>query len=117
MPTGVYDHSFRKGIKLSDEHREKLRHARKLHDSEHPQWRGDTVKYIALHQWVARKLGKPMMCENCGNDALQPRQYNWANVSGEYKRDISDWARLCVSCHHLIDNISNKVWAIRRKKA
>jgi len=24
---------------------------------------------------------------------------HWHNISGEYKRDVSDWIRLCAKCH------------------
>lgn len=65
-------------------------------------WKGDKVGYSALHDWVRRVLGTPMQCENCGTTTH--RQFEWANLSGEYKRDISDWARLCKMCHVLIDD-------------
>lgn len=66
-----------------------------------PNWRGDGVGYFALHDWVYRTLGRPMQCENCGS--TDHKRYEWANLSGEYKRDTSDWARLCKMCHHLMD--------------
>src|SRR5438132_9747188 len=62
-------------------------------------WKGDNVGYLALHAWVARNLGKPSLCEHCGANNLRPRQYHWANKSGEYKRSLEDWLRLCVKCH------------------
>ena len=55
--------------------------------------------YVAVHQWVARKLGRPRNCDNCGKKDLRQRQYHWANKSGYYKRDVGDWMRLCVKCH------------------
>ena len=64
-------------------------------------WKGDKVGYSALHDWIRRQLGTPKVCENCGS--TNHKQYEWANISGEYKRDTSDWARLCKMCHHLID--------------
>lgn len=65
-------------------------------------WRGDYVGYPALHDWVARALGRPRKCENCGT--VEAVRYEWANLSGEYRRDTGDWARLCKMCHALIDN-------------
>jgi len=62
-----------------------------------------TNAYRAVHYWIAKQMGKPQECENCGctdGDVA----YEWANLSGEYLRDISDWARLCKRCHNLIDN-------------
>lgn len=65
-------------------------------------WQGDNVGYFALHDWVARQLGRPKKCENCG--ATKHKKFEWANLSGKYRRDINDWVRLCKMCHVLIDN-------------
>lgn len=67
-------------------------------------WKGDDVKYRSLHKWVERQLGQPRFCEDCGNRELNHRQYHWANVSGNYKRIINDWRRLCVKCHKAFDS-------------
>jgi hypothetical protein len=69
----------------------------------HPNWKGDEIGYRALHKWVEFRLGKPRFCENCGNGNLTHREYHWANISGLYKRQLSDWRRLCVSCHSKFD--------------
>lgn len=58
-------------------------------------------EYVMVHKWVRKQLGAPSMCENC--ERVDAKQYDWANLSGEYLRDISDWARLCKSCHLLVD--------------
>ena len=68
---------------------------------ESPSWKGDAVGYGALHAWVKKMLGAPMQCSRCGT--TERKWYDWANVSGEYKRDISDWVRLCRSCHRKQD--------------
>lgn len=39
------------------------------------------------------------ICENC----KQSKKTQWANISGEYKRELNDWAELCAACHALID--------------
>lgn len=77
---------------------------------ENNMWKGDEVGYIALHLWIKGKLGKANHCENIdcfyprtdikGRTLLEPKKFHWANVSGEYKRDISDWRQLCSSCNH-----------------
>ena len=67
------------------------------------QWKGDKVGYIALHIWVAEKLGKSDICDFCGTSGLKGRQIHWANKSHQYKRDINDWIRLCASCHRYYD--------------
>lgn len=64
--------------------------------------KGTMNEYWVVHQWVNRQLGKPQECENCGDG--YDKRFQWANISGQYKRDISDWARLCYICHLLFDN-------------
>lgn len=71
-----------------------------------PNWKGDNVQYDGLHDWVRRQLGKPSKCEHC--DTTTARLYDWSNISGEYKRDISDWQRLCRKCHIKYDSIPDK---------
>jgi hypothetical protein len=66
----------------------------------HSQWKGDQVGYGALHAWVRKMLGKPTECENlmCKHSKKNKR-FVWANISGEYERNISDWHSLCYSCN------------------
>lgn len=68
-------------------------------------WKGDTVGYTGLHAWVRRQLGTPKECEHCDKDGLVGRKIHWASKSGEYKRDVDDWIRLCASCHSKYDKI------------
>jgi hypothetical protein len=65
-------------------------------------WRGANPSYGALHDWVSYHLGRPKLCENC--NSVDHTRYEWANISGEYRRDLIDWVRLCKTCHVLIDN-------------
>ncbi len=62
-------------------------------------WKGENVGYGALHEWVKRERGSPMKCEWCGKTSNVPQMIHWANVSGEYHRDLNDWIRLCAKCH------------------
>lgn len=77
-----------------------------------PEWKGDKVSYGALHVWIRRNFGKPNKCENpeCVyprmNDRemmIRPKRFDWANMSGKYLRDRTDWKMLCVSCHKIYD--------------
>ncbi len=76
-------------------------------------WKGDEAGYGALHDWLVIRLGKPKICDECGT--TKAKKFEWANISGEYKRDITDWKRLCKSCHMIFDNAGNKIWESRRK--
>lgn len=66
-----------------------------------PAWKGDAVGYSGLHRWVASRLGKPRRCTRC-NLEMEMKFMHWHNISGEYKRDLSDWLRLCIRCHRKI---------------
>lgn len=80
---------------------------------ENPNWKGDAVGYTALHMWLYGKLGQPQLCEVCGS--TNKKKYEWANISGLYKREVSDWKRLCTSCHRNFDGHGYKAWDTRRK--
>lgn len=60
-----------------------------------PMWRGDIVGYSALHAWIKRHKIKSVNCEMCQNT----KPLDLANISGEYKRELSDWEWLCRKCH------------------
>ena len=74
---------------------------------------GASTEYRLLHYWVEKQLGKPLRCDECG--ATEKRRYHWANVSGEYKRELSDWRRLCVPCHARESNWGRKPGKVARE--
>lgn len=58
-------------------------------------------EYVGLHHWVAKQLGKPKSCSRCSKTT---GYFDWANLSGRYLKDLTDWARLCRACHSMMDN-------------
>ena len=88
---GVMPLAWNKGKKLG---RNKY-----ISNENHYLWKGDKVGYKALHGWLRRKYGIPDKCEKCGNNKFM----EWANISGEYKRERNDWMKLCKSCHNKFD--------------
>jgi len=66
-------------------------------------WKGDKVSYRSLHKWVERHLGKSDTCEECGIKNFIGHQIHWANINHEYKRNLTDWRRLCTKCHGIFD--------------
>lgn len=106
-PSGVIfkkgDQGFWKGKKRPEDTKEKISKANKGENS--GRWKGDSVGYSALHAWVRKKLGKPKICSDCGTTD-PTKKYDWANISGEYLRDVFDYKRLCAKCHRLFDHNS-----------
>lgn len=73
---------------------------------DNPNWKGEKASYSALHYWIKDRLIKPQTCRDCN----QPKKLELANISGEYKRDLSDWEWLCHKCN------CSKDAKIRREK-
>lgn len=65
----------------------------------HPFWKGDEVSYVNLHEWVRRHKEKKGVCEYCGREG----KTHFANRSGLYHRDLTDYRELCSSCHKKFD--------------
>jgi hypothetical protein len=76
-----------------------------------PNWKGDDIGYNLRHRRIEAILGKPRFCESCKSTTA--KQYDWANISKEYKLDVSDWKRLCRRCHVNFDRIPER----RNKKS
>ena len=72
-------------------------------DESSPHWKGDNVGYRGIHRWINKKLGKLGTCEHCSKSGLSGHSIHWANKSREYKRELTDWLRLCVKCHKAYD--------------
>ncbi len=124
MPRGVYQRSPQHKQKLreqlavnvangepgtyvrTEEHRAAFALRRKSfvirRGSDNPRWKGDAVGYGGIHSWMTKEFGRPSKCEDCGTE--KATTYDWANVSGTYLRDRSDWIRLCRSCHMKSEN-------------
>lgn len=95
-----------------DARREKARQSRLNSTSiprgdKHHMWSGDNVSYRSLHRWISRYLGKPKECARC-RKVVEGRGIHWDNISKTYKRDLSDWIRLCARCHAYIDGRGKK---------
>jgi len=68
--------------------------------SDNPMWKGDVVGYFAVHDYVRRRLPKPSKCSLCNDEK---RFLDLSNISGTYKRDLSDWQWICRKCHMKLD--------------
>lgn len=64
---------------------------------------GMNMSYAGVHAWIKRVAGQPSYCEICKSSTST--RYEWSNKSGEYKRDLSDWQRVCRKCHIKYDGM------------
>jgi len=95
MPRG-----FQRGQRFTEEHKKRLSEiAKKRTGNKNPAWKGNNCKYNALHMWVNRWKGKPIVCVKCGSI----RFLEWANISGKYLRRLDDYFSLCKKCHTKYD--------------
>lgn len=61
------------------------------------------TNYKHLHVVISNMLGKPDTCEFCKKTGLKGNSIQWANKTGKYLREPTDWLRLCSSCHRTYD--------------
>jgi hypothetical protein len=71
----------------------------------------NSKNYTTLHQYMRRRILKSKLCVNC----LKKEPYDLANISGEYKREISDWKWLCRKCHLTEDGRIKKLINFSKK--
>jgi hypothetical protein len=70
------------------------------------QWKGDNASYESQHEWVRKEYirihGKlPTHCEHCGQEK---NRLEASNISGQYKRTLSDYQFICNKCHYKYDH-------------
>ena len=63
--------------------------------------RDNTQEYRQIHKWLRRNFGDADICEMDNNH--KSNKYEWANISGNYLKDINDWKKMCPSCHRKYD--------------
>lgn len=68
-----------------------------------------------MHKWINKVAGHPITCEICTMD-FEPRLMEWSNKDHEYRRDLSDWQRLCRKCHKDYDASMFGITGGARKK-
>lgn len=111
--TGSTEKLPRKGTKHTVESRAKIAASKvgaKNHrygktEGQSRNWKGDAVGYYGVHDWMTSRYGQPKHCEECGSTDPRKR-YEWANISGEYRRDRADFRRLCKRCHNIFDGVN-----------
>lgn len=72
--------------------------------SRHGNWRGNSVKFGALHDWVRRWKKMPTICNKC---RAPNKKLTWANIDHKYRRKLEDFIALCYKCHQQFDKENN----------
>lgn len=98
MPSGVYKRSKEHSEKHAELMRKKLTGKFGRHASAYKDGR---ATYGAIHEWLKFHYKKGDVCEHCGQ---KKEHLDWANISGQYRRDRSDFKVLCRTCHKIFDN-------------
>lgn len=65
-------------------------------------YNGKEYSYGAAHHWIHHYHGKAIKCESLECTG-KSKNYQWSNISHEYKKVRSDWQQLCSSCHGKYD--------------
>jgi hypothetical protein len=51
-------------------------------------WKGGEASYVAKHMWITKHYAhEKNICEHCDKTNEEVSRLEWANVSGEYKRE------------------------------
>lgn len=72
----------------------------------------EKLEYKYLHDLRIKQVGNPTKCEHCGTLGKKAgRNWNiqWANKTGKYLREHSDWIGLCSKCHRIYDLQNNSI--------
>jgi len=72
------------------------------------QWKGNDIKYQAIHVWLRNTFGKANKCE-CLNCPKISKNYEWALIDGKkYERKRENFIMMDKSCHRKYDKINKK---------
>lgn len=87
-----------------------------LEGPDNPAYDAENINIVGLHGWIRRHKTRTGTCQKCG--AKPPRRNGrngstragteFANISGEYRRDVDDYIELCNSCHQKMDGTGRK---------
>lgn len=66
-------------------------------------WRGESIGYCGIHDWLALKYGKADRCENSKCEG-KSKLFDWAKKrTVKYERKRKNFWMLCKSCHQKYD--------------
>ncbi len=106
---------WNKGMKPTKEWYEKMIKAgfigKKVFNELASAWKGNETGYPAKHVHLVKHFGHPQFCEHCGikgkdiyrKDGHRYWSIDYANLSGNYLRERSDYIGLCRKCHNKFD--------------
>ena len=75
--------------------------------------RNPSLSYTAVHKRLRRDRGTPRLCEHCGTTTAKKFEWAYAGPGHEssraaYSTDLTDYIRLCTSCHIAFDGHPKK---------
>ena len=103
--------AWNEGKTHSSEAKRKMSEAAKLrkkrYGQENPAWRGNDVKYAAMHRRIYALKGSPWRCEICYRVKGEVKRLEWANIDHSYEYCADDYLSLCTGCHRNYDKSFN----------
>lgn len=79
----------------------------RISDKNSKLWLGENAGYFQKHKWIRSQGINRDFCLHCGIKGEYRKDNKWTiefcNISGNYKRNISDWICLCRKCHRKFD--------------
>jgi len=115
---GNYDPKNQKSWEATPARRKYWDSLKGLKNEKAPNWRGDDVHRVTVHDWLKTNYGKPSVCENPYCEK-RSKIYEWCLRKGfKHERKRRNYIRLCRSCHRKYDwnkektqqAIKNLVW-------
>jgi len=79
------------------------RSSRNCTGENNPNWKGGKSWYASVHFWIKKIKGKALNYKCTFKDETCKGRMEWSNVSGKYRRNLSDWQILCCSHHKRFD--------------
>ena len=59
--------------------------------------------YYSIHRWVRKNKGVPTICTMASTKDRCSPYFDWANINGEYEKDLDDYASVCRKHHFRYD--------------
>ena len=71
-------------------------------------------QYYSIHRWIKYHYGKADRCAISKSHLAI--NFNWANISGNYIKNINDWIKLCPQDHAFMDKLGYSIEMLQKRE-